>query len=277
VGDLEEDTAVERVGDGHYRARVSADWALVGPVGGYLASIALRAAGAHASLPRPASISCQYLSRARFDTVDIEVRCRHTSRSAQSLAVTLTQHDRLVLSAQVWAVAEGIAGPEHRLSRPPPVPPPEQMAEIVLDPAVANRIATTATATGRFWRNLELRWVADHSRPEGMQIHSWVKFRPRAYFKDPWVDACREVISIDTGILPAVAWALPGGARFVAPSIDLYVAFHEPPPPEDYLLVTARGTAAGAGLLSGTAETRSLDGTLMASGGSQLLCRMLQA
>src|SRR5437763_2649210 len=64
VGDLEEDTAVERVSNGRYRATVSSDWALWGPVGGYLASIALRAAGAHSALPLPASLSCQYLSRA---------------------------------------------------------------------------------------------------------------------------------------------------------------------------------------------------------------------
>ncbi len=277
MGDLEEDTAIERVGPGRYRANVSADWALLGPVGGYLASIALRAAGSQATLPRPGSLSCQFLSRARFDVVDIEVDCLRTSPSAQALTVRMTQRGTPVLSALVWAVADDIAGPEQRLSCPPEVPPPEQTAEIVLDPALANRTATAATATGSFWRNLELRLVADRSGPEGLQIHSWVRFRPRAYFPDPWVDAGREVISIDTGILPAVAWALPGGTRFVAPSIDLYVAFHSPPPPGDYLLVTARGTAASAGLLSGTAQTRSADGTLTASGASQLLCRMLRS
>lgn len=277
VGDLEEDTAIELVRPGHYTATVSADWALLGPVGGYLASIALRAAGAHASLPRPASLSCQYLSRARFDAVDLEVAFRRTSRSAEGLTVLMSQRGVPVLSALVWAVADDIAGPEQRLSCPPQVPKPEELDEIRLDPGLAQQTATAATATGSFWRNLELRWIADRSRPEGLRIHSWVKFRPRAYFADPWVNACREVISIDTAILPAVGWALEGGERFVAPSIDLYVAFHAPAPSEDYLLVTAQGTAAAAGLLSGTAQTRSADGTLTASGGSQLLCRMLSA
>jgi acyl-CoA thioesterase len=274
VGDLEEDTAIERVGPGRYAATVSRDWALLGPVGGYLASIALRAAGAHASLPRPASLSCQYLSRARFDAVDLEVTCRRASRSAEGLSVLMSQRGVPVLSAQVWAVADDIRGPEQRLSGPPVVPRPEELDEIRLDPGVAQLTATAATATGSFWRNLELRWIADPT-PEGLQIHSWVRFRPRAYFADPWVDACREVISIDTAILPVVGWALEGGERFVAPSIDLYVAFHAPAPAEDYLLVTARGTAAAGGLLSGTAQTRSADGTLTASGASQLLCRML--
>ncbi|MFB9235715.1 acyl-CoA thioesterase [Plantactinospora siamensis] len=277
MGDLERDTAVERTGEGRYRAVVSTDWALLGPVGGYLAGIALRAAGAHSGLPRPASLSCQYLSRARFDAVDLRVECQRRSRSAAALTVLMTQRGTPVLSAQVWAIADDIAGPEQRLSHPPDVPAPEQLAEIVLDPQVAQRTTAAATATGTFWRNLELRCVDDRSRPEEPRVHSWVRFRPRARFADPWVDACRDVISIDTGILPAVAMALGGGGRFVAPSMDLYVAFHSPAAADDYLLVTARGTAAGAGLLSGTAQTRSPDGTLLASGAAQFLCRMLRA
>jgi hypothetical protein len=126
-----------------------------------------------------------------------------------------------------------------------------------------------------FWKNLELRTLAfDETRCDGLEIHSWAKFRPRAYFCDPWLDACRELITIDTAIFPAVAIALAGG-RYAALSMDLYAAFHSPPPAEDFLLVTAQSTAAGAGLVSGIAQTRAADGTLTASGGSQLLCRML--
>ena len=46
MGDLAADTAVEPLGDGRYRASVSRDWEIWGPMGGYIASIALRAAGA---------------------------------------------------------------------------------------------------------------------------------------------------------------------------------------------------------------------------------------
>jgi acyl-CoA thioesterase len=269
VGDLEEDTAVERVGHGHYRAIISADWALWRPVGGYIAAIALRAAGAHSAMPLPASLSCQYLSPVRFDVVDIEVDCLSMSRHAKSLTVRVSQHGSPVLSALVWTIADDIAGPERRLCVPPDVPPPEQVSEMV--PARA------ATPTGSFWQNLEVRNIPiDQARPEGLQVHNWTKFRPRAFFDDPWVDACRELILIDTAIFPAAAVAL-GGGRCVAVSMDLYVAFHSPPPAEDYLLVTAQGTAASAGLVCGIAQTRSLDGTLTASGGSQLMFRMLSA
>jgi acyl-CoA thioesterase len=182
-----------------------------------------------------------------------------------------------VLSALVWTIADDIPGPRRQLSRPPDVPAPEQVAEMALDPGLASNTAAAATATGRFWQNLELRTLAFDQPPSpGLPIHSWAKFRPRAYFNDPWLDACRELITIDTAIFPAVAIALAGG-RYAALSIDLYVAFHSPPPAEDWLLVTAQSTAAGGGLVSGTAETRAVDGTLTASGGSQLLCRMLGA
>jgi acyl-CoA thioesterase len=275
VGDLDEDTAIERIGHGRYRAAISSDWALWRPVGGYLAAIALRAAGAHSAMPLPASLSCQYLSPARFDVVDLEVDCLRTARHAKSLTVLMRQNGTPVMSALVWTIADDLKGPQRRFSRPPDVPAPELVAELARDRSLADMTAAGATATGTFWRNLELRTVPfDHSQSEGLQIHSWARFRPRAYFSDPWLDACRELITIDTAIFPAIAIALAGG-RCVALSIDLYVAFHSPPPAEDYLLVTAQSTAAGAGLVSGTAQTRSADGTLTASGGSQLMCRML--
>jgi acyl-CoA thioesterase len=275
VGNLAEDTAIEQIGDGRFRATISSDWALWGPVGGYVAAIALRAAGAHAGLPLPASLSCQFLSLARFDVVDIEVECLRRTRHAASLTVLMKQRDVPVLSALVWAIADDIPGPARRLSGAPDVPGPEQIAEMERDPRLASTTAATATATGTFWKNLELRTLAfDETRSDGLQIHSWAKFRPRAHFGDPWLDACRELITIDTAIFPAVAIALDGG-RYAALSMDLYAAFHAPPPAEDYLLVTAQSTAAGGGLVSGIAQTRSADGTLTASGGSQLLCRML--
>lgn len=275
MGDLDKDTMVERIGDGRYRATISTDWELWGPVGGYVAGIALRAAAAQSTLPLPASISCHYLSRASFDVVDIEVRTVRTSRRAESLSALVTQRGIPVLSALVWTVADGMPGPRQRLVGAPDVPAPALADEIVLDPEAADRLQTAATATGPFWRNIELRPVPfEQNRSEGLQIHSWVKFRPRACFDDPWVDACREVICVDTAILPVVVAALPGH-RFVAPSIDLYVAFHARPPAEDYLLTSAQSTAAGGGLVSGTAQTHSADGTLTASGASQFLCRML--
>ena len=56
MGDLERDTRL--VGEkGRYTATLSRDWEIWGPNGGYLAAIALRAAGAEAAIQRPASFT----------------------------------------------------------------------------------------------------------------------------------------------------------------------------------------------------------------------------
>jgi acyl-CoA thioesterase len=276
VGDLAEDTAVERVGDGRYRAVVSPDWTLWRPVGGYVAAIALRAAGARTGMPWPASLSCQYLSSARSGPVDMDVTSLRVTPHARSASVLMTQNGTPVMSALVWAIADDIKGPERQMSARPDVPAPDKVAEIARDRRGASGPAAAAAATGTFWQNMEVRRLPAVDRPDGLLGHSWTRFRPRAYFDDPWIDAGRELISIDTAIFPVIATSL-GGGRYVALSIDLYVAFHSPPPAEDYLLVTAQSTAAGAGLVAGTAHVRSADGTLTASGGSQLICRMLSS
>lgn len=270
VGDLEQDTAIEEAGPGRYRATISPDWALWRPVGGYAAAIALRAAGAHSAMPLPVSLSCQYLAPVRFETVDIDVACLRSSRRAELLTVTMSQRGSPVLCAHVWTFAAELTGPGRPLSKVPEVPPPDQVPEIVP--------TRSTTPTGTFWRNIEVRSVPPEAGCPAAEFvaRSWVKFRPRAYFRDPWVDACREVIAIDTAIFPAAAVAMADG-RYAGFSIDLYVAFHTPSPAEDYLLVTARGTAAGGGLVSGTAQTWSAGGTLTASGASQLMCRMIRS
>lgn len=279
MGDLDDDTRIEHLSGHRYRAAVSEDWNLWGPVGGYVASLALRAAGAHTGMSRPASLSCHYLAPARFEAVDIEVRSMRMSRRAESLSVLITQAEMPILQALVWTVAAHVAGPEDELSPVPRVPPPERLDEFAFDRDVAvSNAAGTAAATATLWKNLELRKVPVEPRDHQCgttEVHTWERFRPRSCFVDPWLDACREVISIDTAIFPAVATVL-GERRFVAPSMDLNVAFHAPPPADEYLLVTGRGTAARDGLLCGTAEVRTPTGVLTASGGSQLLCSRVE-
>ena len=50
-----------------------ADWEIWGPCGGYVAAVALRAAGAESGQARPASFYCHYLSVAAFGPVDVDV------------------------------------------------------------------------------------------------------------------------------------------------------------------------------------------------------------
>jgi len=68
MGDLEHQTAIEKIAEGRYRAVLHPDWAIWGPNGGYIAAIALRAAGAESRFVRPASFLCQYLSSRRWSS-----------------------------------------------------------------------------------------------------------------------------------------------------------------------------------------------------------------
>ena len=72
-GDFAADTAVEPVAGapGRYRATLSPEWEVWGPLGGYVAATALRAMGAATELPRPASFQCAFLSVGRFEPVEI--------------------------------------------------------------------------------------------------------------------------------------------------------------------------------------------------------------
>ena len=57
MGNLADDSVVERVDDGRYTAKLSSDWEIWGPMGGYVAAVALRAAGAESPFSRPAAFS----------------------------------------------------------------------------------------------------------------------------------------------------------------------------------------------------------------------------
>lgn len=113
MGDFAVDTAVEGEG-GRYTARLSRDWEIWGPNGGYVAAIALRAAGAATALRRPASFAAHYLSVAEFDQVELTVTPLRAAKRAVSLRVAMTQRERPVLDAVVWVVDDDL----HRC-RPP--------------------------------------------------------------------------------------------------------------------------------------------------------------
>jgi acyl-CoA thioesterase len=161
MGDLEVDTRPQPQGDGRYAVQLSPDWAIWGPNGGYVACTALRAAGLESQLPRPASLSCQFLRPASFDLpLELAVTTLRRSKRTAALRVKATQGDDRVLEAQVWAVSE-VPGLEHDHA---PIPHPG-------DPLDCPTVEQLLVAAGReeeapfpFWRNFESRpidWIAD--------------------------------------------------------------------------------------------------------------------
>lgn len=274
MGDLADDTAVQLIDDGVYEATPSADWEIWGPMGGYIASFALRAAGAETPHPRPTSFSCHYLGVARFEPIQIRVETRKTGRSATSQRVDVTQDGRPILDAMVWSTAVG-DGLEHDETVAPDVPGPDELLEI------SELLPDEAEPSFAFWNNLDAKpidfeadWPPDGPRPA--RWREWLRFRPAATFEDPWADAARSVILVDLPSWPSAnrphAWTQP---PFVAPTLDLNVAFHQPTAGEEWLLCDGTAPLSGGGQFGWTARVWSPGGRLHASGGGQCLYRRM--
>lgn len=277
MGDLAIDTAVSALGAGLYEATLSPDWEIWGPMGGYVAACALRAAGDATDHPRPAAFSCHYLGVAKFGRIELQVTSRKSGRAAMSQRVEVAQEGRPILDAMVWSVAEG-EGLEHDETTMPTVPGPDELKELheLLPDGVP-------AATYPFWENLdakpldfETEWPPSGPRPARWQ--EWLRFRPTAAFDDPWIDATRAVILVDLPSWPAAhrphAWQQP---PFIAPTLDLNVAFHQPTNSEDWLLCDGTAPLSTGGLFGWTARVWSSTGRLHASGGGQCLYRRMPA
>jgi acyl-CoA thioesterase II len=270
MSDFVADTAVEGA-DGHYRAQLSRDWEIWGPNGGYVAAIALRAAGAATALRRPASFAGHFLGVADFAAVDLEVTTLRAAKRAVSLRVSMTQEGRPIFEAIVWVVGE-VNGLEHDVTDMPPVPLPSQlksMEDLVPPEDLQQRY--------RFWNNFESRPIDfvpwSQREPGAPQWREWYRFRPRATCDDPFADAARSLLLIDTMGWPAACRAYPHNNGYLAPSLDVTAQFHRLAPGSDWLLVDAVAPVAAHGLIGGQARVWSVDGHLLASGGGQLLCR----
>lgn len=273
MGDLADDTAV-RGGDGSYTATLSADWDIWGPNGGYMAAVAMRAVGAHTELTRAASLSCHFLGVARYEPVQISTTTLRSSKRAESVRVSIAQNDSAVLEAIAWVVGD-VDGLSHDASPAPEVPRPEDLKSI------EELIEDDAPPPFKFWQNFDVRplhWLAREeweSRPAGEPMwREWLRFRPRATFDDPFIDAARLLIPLDVCMWPAATNAYARrDLTHIAPSLDLFAVFHRLAPGSEWLLVDGFSPTAGDGLVGGQARVWDVNGNLLVTGGQQMLCR----
>ncbi len=210
MGDLGEDTAVRSCGKDRFKATLSGDWEIWGPMGGYVAACALRAAGAANPRSRPVAFSCHYLGVARFEDVDLLVETRKGGRTAASERVQVTQQGRPILDASVWS-ADANDGLEHDETVAPDVPGPNDLPGL-------EELVEDDEPPFPFWRNFDARpidfespWPPDGPRPA--RWREWLRFVPTAAWDDPWIDACRSVVLVDLPSWPAAhrphAWSEP--------------------------------------------------------------------
>jgi len=278
MGDIALETQVTEVGDPDaegprsFTAMVHPDWEIWGPEGGYVAAIALRAAGAASPFARPASFFCHYLSVAAFEPVDLVVTTLRSGRTVLSQRVEMTQHGRRVLDAMVWSVGQ-VEGLVHADFRPPEVPGPDDLK------SPQELRPDDDGPPFKFWDNFDQRPVdfVLEWPPEGPlepTWRTWIRSIPRATFDDPWADAARSLIVLDV-----MSW--PAGHRphahlehgFIAPSLDLYASFQHSGMDDEWLLLDGHSPVADDGLLSWNGRVWTRDLRLVASGGGQAVFR----
>jgi acyl-CoA thioesterase len=254
---LDAATASARIdgAEGRFRAELSRDWEIWGPNGGYVAALALRAAAEVAAIKRPASINCQFLRAPAFAPVEIEATLLHGGRRSEAIAVRVVQDGRAVTHATVRTAAPA-PGYELVHLRAPEVPGPHELAAV-------------DDAPYPFWANVERRPLP---RPGGEPIcREWTRFRPVPTFEDPFVDAARALILLDTYGWPA-AYRKVGDGDFIAPSLDVNAWFHRAAGDAEWLLIDETCTVGADGLLAAQGHVWDEAGRLIASGGAQLCC-----
>jgi acyl-CoA thioesterase len=263
--DLEHATRVEGE-DGRYGAELSDRWEIWGPNGGYLAAIALRAAGRVARIPRPASFYCHFLASPAFDAVELAVTVLKQGRRAESLQVAMTQAGRPVLQALVKTVADAPGHSDRHLQapdvpRPEALKPYEQLATAQQRPPFA------------FWDNVERRPIDQEAPARGAEpvLREWVRYRPTPCFGDPFVDAARALILLDTYGFPA-AFRRFRSMEHLAPNLDTSAWFHGFSPASEWLLIDHACSVAGDGLIAVDGKVWDAEGRLLASGAAQLCC-----
>jgi acyl-CoA thioesterase II len=266
MGDFASDTTVIG-GDGAYRANLSPDWEVWGPLGGYVAAIALRAMAAETQLPRPASFQCQFLSVARFDAVEVAVETLRRGKRSQALHARMTQQGRPVLAALGWFVDDGLSGLVHAHGEMPEVPPPAALrsyAELAEDYADWYPV----------WRTIDgkpVRW-GDGAGPPVW--HTWMRLVETPDLSDPFLDAARTLTWMDIMMWNAAATPhLPWPLSHIAPSLDLSLVFHDSAPDDEWLLCDGHAPVARHGLAGCTGRVWTPSGRLLASGTSTLVWR----
>jgi acyl-CoA thioesterase II len=286
---LEEATQLQGE-EGSYSVELSRAWEIWGPNGGYLAALALRAAGMRAEIRQPASFYCHFLRSPDFERVELEVSFLKRGRRSESLAVSMTQRGEPVLHALVRTAADA-PGYEHQQPSPPHVPGPHELR------AADELRAQAGRKTFPFWENIEQRPI-DQSVVSGVQrseqsaaddardsersvandvrrppalIREWTRFRPEPCFTDPFVDTARPLILLDTYGWPA-AYRRYRDRSMIAPNLDTSVWFHRPPQSSQWLLIDEECTIGHRGLLSASGRVWNLEGQLLASGSAQLCC-----
>jgi acyl-CoA thioesterase-2 len=267
MGDFAEDTALMG-GDGRYRAVLSPDWEVWGPLGGYVAAIALRAMGVENPGKRPASISCQFLAAAAFAPIDVEVVTLRKGRRSHALHVRMFQGGVPVHAATGWVVDAGMRGLEHDHTAMPEVPGFSELR------SYAECVDNFDEWYPAWHRAIDGRPIVWSDEPQPPRWQAWMRLQKTPPLDDPFLDAARSLMWMDLMMWNAALQPhLPWPPAYIAPNLDVSAIFHASAADHEWLLSDSSAPVGGAGLVGCSGRVWTPDGRLVASGNACLFCR----
>ncbi len=263
MADFEHDTRVMMTEEG-LQTTLSPDWQVMGPQGGYVAAIALRAmAGLVQPGFVPVALTAQYLTAAAAGPAEVEARLLRQGRRAAFTTATVRQGERIELGASA-SFFSPVEGPTRLALTPPTLPPPE--ACVSMNPAPPGQRFP-------FHENYDLRLAEEflsQSNNEDDFIF-WARYREQTWEGDLVVQAASLIPLLDMAVFPAAFRAIssfPG-----AVTLDLTAHWHSHPPSQDWMLLRGRCQHASSGILNGWAEAWTPEGTLLATAAQQAVIR----
>ena len=242
-----DDTALEPLGEGLFRAVVPEHWFIVtGPNGGWIAAVLTRAM-AEVAGRAPRSLTVHFLEAPAAGPVEVRVTVERSGGTTTYVSLRMLQVGRPVATGLGVCSEWREGAPEWRDVRMPDVPAPEDAFEI--DPE--------RTAVPQFMSNYDSRAVSGTPRSgEPGPAIGWIRTAGRQALDAPLVAALTD------------AWLPVAFVRVsepvLAPTLDLTIHFRAPLPADGWaLLVMRSGTGAG-GVWEEDGEVWSQDGTLLA-------------
>lgn len=251
--------------EGRFGAVLTDDWQLWGPSGGYLAAIALRAAGEISELPRPVSFFCHFLKAPEYGEIEVRAEFERRGRRSESIGVTMLQDGSPTMRALVRTSADA-PGHEHQTPELDGVPRPEDLETFTWRESGVDRPTYT------YWNNFERKPV-DSLAGGASRVpiaREWVRFIPSGKFENAFLDAARPLVLLDTYGYLAAKRLYPEGDLF-APNLDTSAWFHNIPAQSEWLLIDHSNPIARDGVLFVNGNVWADDGSLVASGSAQLV------
>lgn len=264
---LEQDTQLTGT-DGTYRTELHEDWQVWFPNGGYMGAMLLRAVGQTSVFDKPISQTCYFLSVPKIGVVDIFVKSLKQTRNVEALSFSMTQKGKPIMQGLAWT-GRAVEGYVHDDAAMPQVASKDTLK--------STREIVEGHAPQEFWNNFEQRPITQdlhwHQKEPGSAIQQdWLCFNTKDVDEDPFINAGRFVVLLDSYGWPAAARAHSGDERYIAPTLSLTIDFHREYH-NHWMLSEAASPVAENGYMHVKNRLWSEEGAILASAQAMLMCR----